>query len=66
MTQATGQLHRFRDSVAVWVGKGETVYMSADEAEAFAKALQHAAQSIRTEGFAQSTCGTVQLKFSGR
>lgn len=66
MAKATGQLHRFRDSVAVWVGKGETVYMTADEAEAFAAALLRAAQSIRNEGFAQSTCGTVRLTFSGR
>jgi hypothetical protein len=52
------QVHRFNDAVAVWVGTGQTVYMSVKQAEALAKALRTAAKSIKTERFVDSTCGT--------
>lgn len=63
---ATGQVHRFRESVAAYVGKGQTVYMTPDEAETFAAALLKVAKSCREEGFAKSTAGTHHLTFTDR
>lgn len=59
-----GQVHRFRDSVAAYVGNGETVYMTAKEARAFARALVRAARSVESVPFAQSSGTTTQLAFA--
>ena len=58
------QVHRFRDTVAVYVGGGETVYMSAKNARKLARALNAAARSCDQETFAESTCGTVNVEES--
>lgn len=55
------QVHRFRDKVAVYVGKGETVYLSPKNARKLARALNVAARSVDRESFAESTCGTVNV-----
>lgn len=55
------QVHRFREKVAVYVGGGETVYMSAKNARKLARALNAAARSCERETFAESTCGTVNV-----
>lgn len=59
-----GQVHRFRDSVAAWLGTGETVYMTAGEARAMARALVRAAQSVEREPFGQSGGTTKALSFA--
>lgn len=59
-----GQVHRFRDAVAASLGTGETVYMSAGEARAMARALVRAAQSVEREPFGQSGGTTKALAFS--
>ena len=59
------QVHRFRDKVAVYVGKGETVYIDPKEARAFAKALNACARSVTSEKFSESTFKTFELKVSG-
>lgn len=48
------QVHRFRDSVSLWAGNGETVYMTAATAKALAKALNKAARSVEREDFTKS------------
>lgn len=60
----SGQVHRFRDAVAAYLGAGETVYMSPAEARALARALNRAARSIQSEPFARSAGITTQLAFS--
>lgn len=57
------QVHRFRDSVALYVGKGETVYLRPGDARKLARAINRAAKSCATESFAESTCGTAQFDF---
>jgi hypothetical protein len=58
------QVHRFRDKVAVYVGKGETVYMSPKNARRLAGALNAAARSCDREPFAQSADLTVTIEES--
>lgn len=60
-----GQVHRFRDSVAAFIGEGETVYMTPDEARAMANALSRAARSVEQERFTDSSGLTTPLLFSG-
>lgn len=57
------QIHRFRGSVAVYVGRGETAYLSPKDAKTLAKALTRAAKSCETESFVDSTCGTFEASF---
>lgn len=59
-----GQVHRFRDCVAAYVGNGETVYMTAKEARAFARALNRAARSVEREPFGKSQGLTQALAFA--
>ena len=59
------QVHRFRDRVAVYIGTGETVYMTPEDARKLARALTKTAKSIKTETFAESTCGTMELEGEG-
>lgn len=51
---AAGQSHRFRDSVALYVGTGETVYTQPGEARALASALLETADSVERERFTDS------------
>ena len=55
------QVHRFRDRVAVFVGDGETVYLSPKNARKLARALNAAARSCDTESFADSAGLTVTI-----
>ena len=55
------QVHRFRDTVAVYVGGGETVYLAPQNARKLARALNAAARSCDRESFTESTCGTVNV-----
>lgn len=57
-TPVHAQVHRFRDAVGLYVGTGETVYISAKDARKIAKALQTVARSCDRETFVESTCGT--------
>lgn len=65
---ARGQSHRFRDSVALYVGTGETVYMQPREARKLAAALLATAESVDREPFAKShnlTCEHVFTNDAG-
>ena len=55
------QIHRFRESVAVHVGKGETVYFSPKDARKLARALNAAARSCDREPFSESRGLTVNV-----
>lgn len=61
----SAQVHRFRDDVALNVGTGATVYISATDAERLAEALLRVAASCQTEKFTESTCATSRFDFAG-
>lgn len=61
----TGQVHRFRDAVAAYVGNGETVYMTPKEARSMARALISVARSVERESFVDSSGNTTPLIFAG-
>lgn len=55
----TVQVHRFRNAIGIYVGTGETVYLTAQVADDIADALRACAESIRTEpSFAHSSFTT--------
>lgn len=62
----TAQVHRFRDHVAIYVGNGETVYMSEANARKLARAIYTCARSVRNETFVNSTCGTTEIQLKDR
>lgn len=62
---AHAQIHRYGNRVAVFIGKGETQYLTSAEAAKLAKALNRAVKSCRTETFQKSTCGTFEMEFNG-
>lgn len=57
MTNLSAQVHRFRDSVAIHVGNGETVYLTPAMARILSRALLKAAQSVKREKFTDSPSG---------
>lgn len=48
------QTHRFHNSVAIWIGTGETVYLTARDARKLAKAINKTVRSIDRESFLDS------------
>ena len=57
------QVHRFRDSVAVHLGTGETVYLTPREARQFTRAINKVARSCDSESFAESAGNTHAFEF---
>lgn len=47
-------VHRFKDTVAVYVGGGETVYLTVKEAAALAAAVQKCKRDILKSSFVDS------------
>jgi hypothetical protein len=56
-----GQVHRFGDQVALWLGDGETLYMTHEQAEALGVMLAEYAADIRLHDFVNSTIGTYPI-----
>lgn len=60
------QIHRFGDKVAVYLGSGETVYLTVKEAVAISNAIINCAGDIGdNQSFADSQCGTFNLEIDG-
>lgn len=58
-------LHRFGDRVAISLpGKGETLYLTAEEASLLAFGLEKCAMSINTEKFTESNFGTYTVNLT--
>jgi len=55
------QVHRFHDKVAVYVGSGETVYLSPSQAAELGGALQKCAVDIVSVKFTNSNFSTVEI-----
>lgn len=56
------QIHRFRESVAIYLAGGKTIYLSPKEAKAIAKALNAAARDIKANPFVESGFSTVVVE----
>ena len=56
------QTHRFRNKVAVSIGTGETVYMTAAEATRFASALFETTYDVTAYSFQNSKIKTFSLE----
>jgi hypothetical protein len=60
--QASAQVHRFGEYVAVWVGTGGTTYFTEREARMLAREIAKCARSIRDQpDFAKSSYKTFGL-----
>jgi len=55
------RVYRFRDTVAVSLGNGETAYINPKHARKLARALNRVAKSCETERFTESTIGTLEI-----
>ena len=61
--ERTGQIHRFRDMVAVHLPTGMTEYFTPKEAQALAFALIAGADDIQKRAFTDSQFGTRSFVF---
>lgn len=57
------QVHRFRDAVALYIGTGETVYLTPREARQLTRAINRVAKSCEGETFAESSGLTAEFQF---
>lgn len=54
-----GQVYRFGDRLAIWLGTGETRYIAADEAKNLAEAIGYVLMDMNQRPkFSQSTVGS--------
>jgi len=60
--ETIGSVHRFRDTVAVYIGTGATVYLSTKEAVALARALNACSRDIKKSSFVNSEFKTTDIK----
>lgn len=63
MPKQSGQIHRFRERIALYVGKGpeHTKYLTPKQARKIARELIRCAQSVEREEFTESTFRTVEF-----
>ena len=61
MSNPVAQVHRFGNKVAVYVGNGETTYITVKQAYALAKALRDCAKSVVDVKFVDSSFRTVEI-----
>ena len=54
-------VHRFGDQGAIYVGDGNTTYLTAKQARALARALRDCARSVVNEKFFESSFGTREV-----
>lgn len=66
MDKVDAQIHRFRDWVAVYIGTGETVYLSPGDARRFAIAMLDCTGDCEAHGFAGSKFRSTSFEFDNR
>ena len=59
--KTVASVHRFVDQVAIYVGDGNTTYLTAKQARALARALRDCARSVVNEKFFESSFGTREV-----
>lgn len=57
------QVHRFRDCVGLYVGTGETVYLTPPQARQLTRAINRVARSCENEAFGDSSGLTAAFDF---
>jgi hypothetical protein len=57
----TAQVHRFHDSVALFVGDGSTCYLTMKQARELAIALLNCSNDVSDRKFTDSQLGTVTI-----
>ena len=55
-------VHRFHDSVAIWIGTGETVYLTTKDARKLSRAINKTCRSIERERYLDSSDLTFSLE----
>lgn len=61
----TIQVHRFHNKVAIYVGDGETCYLTLREARQLAEMLHSGADSVQNEDFVNSSFVTQEMHVKG-
>jgi hypothetical protein len=61
--KSIASVHRFGDAVAVYVGDGNTTYLTAKQARALARALRDCAKSVVDVKFTNSEFGTRSIPY---
>jgi hypothetical protein len=62
----TASIHRFRNAVALYIGNGQTVYVSAQVSRKIAKALNACARDIVARDFTESKFQTVDIEWESK
>ena len=62
MLNPTSQIHRFHDTIAIFIGKGETMARAAD----IASALLKTTKDVETVKFTKSTLETFNFEGEGK
>lgn len=57
-----GQIHRFSNHVALYLGTGETVYLALEQAESLQKILKDAAKDLKTRDSVDSRFKSTKLR----
>lgn len=60
------QVHRFHEFVAVYIGRGKTVYMTPEEAQTLATALNACAHNTMSTPFGKDSIPTWSLEIEER
>lgn len=60
------QVHRFHDHVAVYIGRGKTVYMTPEEAQTLAQALLASAHNVLTVPYGKDSLPTWSYEIEER
>ena len=61
MTIKYTQIHRFGDTVAMYLGEGETVYLTPKQAKEIAKALNACAKDCKDKTYLSGTFSTKEF-----
>lgn len=60
--ETIASVHRFHDTVAVYMGTGETVYLDVEQAATLAAAIQKCKRDIFSNGFTDSKFQKVSIE----
>ena len=58
----TAQIHRFGDTVAMYLSNGETVYMTPTDAQAIAKQLNACARDVKACAYGAGSFATANIE----
>ncbi len=62
MANNIASVHRFRNKIAVYLGAGETVYLSVSQTRKLIEGLTRCADSVESESFCDSSFGILEVE----